>query len=376
MKTGTRQGWWAAFAVVVAAGVGWAQPPVPPPTVALPPPPVIKPIPHASPIEGPIIGEHGHHEKSHGGHEKAHGHESKKSHAHEDEHEEGIGDLIIDGEYFLLAPRRTGQTYAIEGRNPFWGPLGGVRSLDGSYDSGFRIGAGWRFEEGVEVFGRYTYYHSAADDVARRPSASGAVFATLTHPSTVVEVDSARALNSLNLNIVDFEFGKRHEISEEFSLRWFAGPRYANLDQKLQVIYAGGDVSTSDVRRRLFFDGGGIRAGGETNWKFIETMGFYARGSASMLTGRFRGDLSETTNGAPIVNVSERFTRVIPIVDLGVGLSYQKGGFRLSVGYEFINWFGMVDGLDFADDANPGKITRQMGSLGFDGVVFRSEFKY
>ena len=95
-----------------------------------------------------------------------------------------------------------------------------------------------------------------------------------------------------------------------------------------------------------------------------------------MMTGRFRSGLSEVSNGLPIVNVSERFNKVVPTLDLGLGLSYQSGWLRLSVGYEFHNWFGVVEGFDFVDDAHPAKMARRSGDLGFDGVFFRAEMVF
>src|SRR5262249_40039960 len=104
--------------------------------------------------------------------------------------------------------------------------------------------------------------------------------------------------------------------------------------------------------------------------------GLYLRGSASLLTGRFRLRNTETANGFPIVDVSERFTRVVPMLDMGVGLCFQKGGWRVSLGYEFLNWFNMVDGSDFVDDAHPAKLARPVGNLGFDGVVILTELSF
>jgi hypothetical protein len=290
--------------------------------------------------------------------------------------EKKCGDLLIDGEYLLLAARRPAQTYAIVGTNPFWGPVGTIKSVDGGYDSGLRVGAGWRFADGEwDVMGRYAYFHSSADNVATRP-AGGTVFATLTHPSTVVEVGGAYAQSSVNFNVFDLEIGKRFELGEGLNLRLFAGPRYANVDQALNVTYAGGDVVSDRVERCTCFDGGGVRAGGETHWKFLDHLGLYLRGSASMLTGRFRVCRYEEANGFPIVDVGERYTRVVPMVDLGVGLSFEKGGWRVSAGYEFMTWYNMVDASDFIDDAHPAKLIRSAGNLGFDGVVFRAELSF
>ena len=100
------------------------------------------------------------------------------------------------------------------------------------------------------------------------------------------------------------------------------------------------------------------------------------RGSASLMTGRFRSSLSETGNGVPVVRVEEKFNKVIPIVDMGIGLRFEKGPLRIGVGYEFMNWFGMLEGFDFVDDAHPAKMSRRSGDLGFDGVVFRMEYLF
>ena len=61
---------------------------------------------------------------------------------------------------------------------------------------------------------------------------------------------------------------------------------------------------------------------------------------------------------------------------MGLGLLYQSGGWKLSVGYEFSTWFDMVDSIDFVDDAHPAKMGRKTGNLSFDGVVFRSELAF
>jgi hypothetical protein len=95
-----------------------------------------------------------------------------------------------------------------------------------------------------------------------------------------------------------------------------------------------------------------------------------------MMAGRFRSEYSETANNVPVVGVNEKFNRVIPNVEMGLGLQYQKGGWRFAVGYEFITYFGMVDNVDFVDDANPAKIGRKTGNLSLDGIVFRSEYAF
>lgn len=290
----------------------------------------------------------------------------------------GLGPFFFDGEFFLLAPRRRGQDYALVGSAPLGTPIGTIRSVEGDYDPGFRIGAGYRFpEEGWQVFGRYTYWHSAANDRVQAAGPGQRVFATLTHPAFVVEVGSASASNSINMNVFDVELARRFEMGERAQMRLFAGPRFANLDQRFTANYAGVDVVTSTVNRKVTFDGGGLRLGGQANFEVFQHIGLYLRGSTGLMTGRVRSSLGEVSNGAIVVNAVDRFNRIVPTADLGIGLSYELGGWlRLSAGYEFNNWFGVVERFDFVDDAHVAKMARRADDLGFDGVFFRCELTF
>lgn len=300
-------------------------------------------------------------------------HEAGRPHAaDEDRH---AGHILFDGQVLAWAPRRRAQDYAIQGTAEF-GPVGRIRTLEGGYDPGLRVGAGYRLPgEGLELMAVYTHWHSAAEETISA-AAGERLFPTLTHPAFVTEVDAAAASNSVNLNVVDFEIGRRFEVSETTQARAFFGPRYANLDQKFHVLYRGTAVGNDVVRRNLTFDGGGLRVGGEANFKFLEHVGLFLRGSGSLMAGRLRSRLTETGNGLAVVDIDERVNRIVPTMDLGIGLSYQRGGMRLSVGYEFHNWFGVAEGLDVMDDVAPGKIGRRAGDLGFDGMFFRCELSF
>ena len=110
--------------------------------------------------------------------------------------------------------------------------------------------------------------------------------------------------------------------------------------------------------------------------KFWENFGLYGRGSLSLLTGWFHSELAENANGAFVVNVSEKFHKMAPVAEIGLGISYQISWLRVSAGYEFINWFGLDEGIDFADDVSPGKYNRRTNDLGFNGIVFRAELLF
>lgn len=286
------------------------------------------------------------------------------------------GSFLIDGELFLWAPRLAGQDYAILGTNPnMLGVVGTVKSVEGGYDPGFRLNAGYRFANGLEATFGYTHWHSSSND---QVSADGSnqVFPTLTHPSFTPTFTSAQAANSMNLNVFDGEIGRRFDVNEGTKVRAFFGPRLANFDQSFTTNYLGSVVSKDSVRRKLTFDGGGLRVGGSADFRVLDSIGLFLRGSAGLMTGRLRSTLEETADNQPIVNVVDRFNRVVPTADLGVGFSYSRGNLKMSLGYEFQNWFGMIEGMDFADDVTPAKMSRRYTDLGFDGIFFRAEWAF
>ncbi|MFO0877405.1 MAG: Lpg1974 family pore-forming outer membrane protein [Gemmataceae bacterium] len=284
--------------------------------------------------------------------------------------------IILGAEYLLLAPRRSGQTYAIVGRNPFWGPQGEIKSLDGGYDSGFRLSAGFRAPEAPwEMVLRYTYFHGD-NDASYQGTADTAIFPTLTHPITMQRAQAVYASNHVQFHLADLELTRLVPFDNLGNLRVFAGPRFVNVEQGIGATYQAGNGAVAQTCRWSEFNGGGLRAGAESEVWFADCLGLYLRGSATLMTGHFTNSRTELVNSTTIVDVGERTTRLIPMMDLGVGLNFRRNNWRLSIGYEFMNWFDMVDSSDFSDDANPSKLQRASSNLGFDGLVFRAEVSF
>lgn len=288
--------------------------------------------------------------------------------------EENAG-FLVDASVFAWAPRRANQDFVFRAASTPRGVVGSVRSLEGGYDPGFRIAVGYRFDADREMRVGYTLWNHGAH-AAEQARGDERLFPTLTHPALIIEADSVRAASNLNLNVLDLELARRYGLGEGIQTRIFFGPRFAQLDQKLTATHEGGDVTTDVVRRRVKFDGGGMRLGGDADLTLLDNLGMFVRGSAGVVAGRFRSSLEESVNGFNLLNISDRLNRTVPMADLGFGVTYQRGGMRLSVGYEFQNWFGVMEGLEFSEDSYPAKPGRRMGDLGFDGVFFRAELQF
>jgi hypothetical protein len=297
---------------------------------------------------------------------------------HGEEKEDGCWGFLADAEYLYMRARSRPLDYAIPSSNPLGGPVGAIQSVDYEWRSGFRIGAGVRLPtEGWEAVFNYTYLHSSNNAHTASPP-GGVLLPTLSHPGFVDVADTASAQVGLNYNVFDVEFAKRIHASETLDLRLFAGPRFANIHQGVDANYDGRDAHNDLVRSGVSFDGGGLRVGGEGTWHLTKGLGLYARAGGSLVVGRVTSRLSEANNnGASVItDVSDRFDKVIPVAEVGMGLSYQWRSLRVMVGYEFVNWFGLIDGIDFADDAHVGKYTRRTGDLSLDGLMLRAEWSY
>jgi hypothetical protein len=288
------------------------------------------------------------------------------------------GSWLFDADYLLLRPRRGSQDYAVLSReNALLTPLGDVRTVDGAYSSGLRLGTGYRCaSEPWDVLAEYSYYHNRGQEEAAA-TGTDVLYPTLTMPTFVNQAAAARAESSVHFNLYDLALGRQFDLTQQLGVRVYSGFRAGNLAQKFAVAYTGSPlVSRDEVRRAVVFDGLGLRMGGEADFRFLDNLGFYFRSSASLLSGRFRSELNENADRETVVAIADRFDRIVPLLDMGVGMNYQVGGLRLSLGYELLNWFNVPQGIDFVDDLNPAKLSRRMGDVGFDGLRFRLRYEY
>jgi hypothetical protein len=285
--------------------------------------------------------------------------------------------FFIGGDYLYVKPRRRLQDYVIV--DPFndGRVAGTIESVDWGWRSAFRIGGGVQLAYGLEVAFYYTYLHDASQAAAFAPD-GGTLFATLTHPGTVDQVTSAFAATSFNYNLFDLEVSKTFRLADCFGVRVFGGSRSARIDQNLNALYDGNTANKDFVASQVRFNGGGARLGLEGIWHPGDGWGLYARGAASLVLGDFKSHLSEVNNAGTtvLVDITERFDKVLPVLELGFGVSYQYRGWRVTAGYEYTNWFGLADLPDFVDDFHQGKFVHRVSDISIDGLVVRVEYRY
>ena len=288
------------------------------------------------------------------------------------------GGFFAEAEFLYLKPYRRSLDFVIVSPNRNNDPEGSIQSDPWHSRAAFRVGAGYRLpEDNWDVGFFYTYLHDDSG-AGLTNRAGGQLFTTQTHPGTVEFANRATADATLSYNVYDLEISRSTDVSQHLSIRPFGGLRFADINQNFSVLYDGADANRDIVGSRIKFDGGGLRAGGQADWKVLDHISLYGRGAGSLMVGDFNVRQSEFNNNGttPLTNVNESFRKIVPVLEMGVGVAYHTEHFRLSVGYEVTNWFNLVDTPNFVNDVHQGKYQRNVSDLGVDGLAVKAEVTY
>ena len=174
-----------------------------------------------------------------------------------------VWNLSVD--YLNWKPHRNDLGFAILDPSGTGVPSAGqpVLALDYDRDSGVRVALGRRFQSGWTLSFQYTAF--AAQDGQNFAPGGGQVLALMSSPATgLTNADSASARVDLDMDLFDLEAGRWVQPCESMLVRVFAGVRFAQIDQDLDVLYDGGAFTNGCVNAPVDFFGFGGRVGGET----------------------------------------------------------------------------------------------------------------
>jgi len=286
--------------------------------------------------------------------------------------------VITSFEYLMMRPRRRGQDFAIVDNNLDTAAVGPIRNLDNKMKSGFRIGLGYRMpNSGLELMFTYTYLQSTNRQAIVAPI-GGNLYATQTRPGLIDYVDSANANNSFRYNAFDLDVGKSWNVDSALTLRVLAGVRFASIAQDLGVTYNGLDANGATYRQKLNLDGAGPTLGGEATFNLGSGVSLFGRGRGSLIYGNLRSSTLETNNNGQTLNtnVADKYTQVIPMAQIGCGMSYHFRNVSLSAGYEVTNYFNLIDSPRFVDDFSEGKYVHRTSDLSIGGLFLQLGLAY
>ncbi len=252
---------------------------------------------------------------------------------------------------------------------------GEINSLSYDRGNGLRTGIGHRFPSCWDISWNYTYFH--AGNAARAEVFAGPYNATLRstrgHPRWGEYAYVAEASASLNYNVHDIEFGRWIDIDDTTSIRFFGSFRWADIDQEFRVFYDGRDYDRSVVDNPSNINAYGIRLGVEGHWNLPWGFSLFGRGAGSVLVGDRHTRYTQTDQGtdwwiqrmAPdgysklehlLVDVTDTHTQALPVLETAVGVSWRRGIFEISGGYEFNAWLNACKRLSFHDGGPIGPL--------------------
>ena len=229
---------------------------------------------------------------------------------------------------------------------------------------------------GIPKF-EYTYFRSRAESSIAAP-AGGTLYATLTRAGLNDEADSALATGGLDYNVYDAVLGRRIVLDDRASIRLFGGIRFASIRQSFSAYYNGGDANFGHVEADNGYDGFGAVLGGEMNWNMRYGFSLYARGDAALMTGKLTNPFLETNNGGQTLyaQLDDTTRAVIPVAGVAIGAGWQHDNFSIHAGYEFTNWFGLIQTPRFTGELSEGKFTIRSGDLSLEGFFVQVAYSF
>lgn len=218
------------------------------------------------------------------------------------------------------------------------------------------------------------------------------LIATLAPPSFGQVAESARADDEFKLQGYDWEAGKNLEVGEDFALRLFGGVRYVDMSEHFEAFYFDGDFATEAEgggrsNSDFGFWGIGPRVGAGGRYPVGWGFSIFGQAGVSLLVGEQEAE-SGFTNPAddsdtdPLYFVHRDFgVQVIPAIDMRAGLAWEHplwewGKGFIEGGYEFQNYFNVVEQLTWGPPSDPGAVGQTSGDLGIDGFFFRGGLRF
>jgi len=307
--------------------------------------------------------------------------------------------FFVYGDFLYWLPEVTSLDYAFEDVRNVNQVLGPRKVFSADYDwaPGFRVGAGYHFNNPWDLEAAYTHLHAHGSDSTHNnivfPTETFTVGAKLLVDSFYGDGLLSRAKSKIELkyHVFTFDLGRKFVAEKNLLLRGRMGIIAARITQSfdnnyLPVIGTLPPVDTIPLFANVDWkiDGAGLRLGLDFDWNFWRGFSVLASGSIAELLMRQKIDtktLFDTQNATDRNNhVKFREQRIVPMADLGLGLGWETSPerwwqFKTSIGYQFTIWWNINDikrwgGIQHGLDDNIA------GNVGFHGLFVRAGFDF
>jgi len=291
-------------------------------------------------------------------------------------------DTFITADFIWWKTYIDGMEFAYTGVNDkgFAVPAGASTKKGSTQNPGFgfkpglKVGLGWHFDhDGWDMVADWTYlYGNYRENKTEVTADSGrgltSVQSIVLSNGTIETVDLSSAASKWkqDFNVVDLELGRDFFLSRALTMRPHIGFKTAWIHETTKntltpipdTLDGANAISSITLKNTEHMWGIGIRTGFDTGWHITKNWMFYGDLAFTNLWGKFKTSAREINTEAVVgsittLNVVENCSKVIPVIEAGVGLSYinwfsdNSYRFELRLGWEEQVWLNYNRSQDF-----------------------------
>lgn len=248
-------------------------------------------------------------------------------------------DFFVTGDYLFMHANQSGIAYAVR-LDADDTDDGKVKNVKFEWDSGFRVGVGYRMP--------HDNWELALDWTRFSTDAHGKTSDGIIFPEWIIDfpfgVTSMEAHWNMHLNILDGDISRYFMVTRKLALKPRFGIRGVWINQHYKTTREGGLSTVTKMKNDCA--GVGLRAAFETEWNFVKHWSFYGDAGYSLVYSKF--ELKQKINSVVFgdLEIKDHFQDLVGIAELGLGLrwDYTFGNewtaLRLQAGWEFNAYFG------------------------------------
>jgi len=277
-----------------------------------------------------------------------------------------------------------GLDYAVGGIDPnsTGGILvqGSIHSPEPRWDPGVRVGLGFDTKhDDWNVLFQFTWIENKYNESKAVQYGADNVLTTtwMFDPDDLVQpINHAHARWKIVMNQFDIELGRHYLLSDWFSFMPIIGAKGAWSDQKNEVVYTQGVLST-DVVTQLemheYIRGGGIRAGSKMKFHLSKQWSLSGSSAISLLMSRFsnsyRYSLPSSEGNPLLASFAEKIYGLKPVFEINLGFEWEtffddhQSGLIMKAGWEQQVWMGFNQFFNGPQTAN--------GDLSYQGLILK-----
>jgi hypothetical protein len=285
-----------------------------------------------------------------------------------------------------LRPGNIDYIYAVEqtGTLPTDSPTGPVGRVGFDSELGYRFGFNCALTDCSSIQASYAWFQDGTNDTIAATPGTVLIFqpGLPSIPNVGAASNQATARYDIRFQQIDIDYRGLLYGTCNSAVNYFAGLRYANLDQRFTAEEnVGVPIGFSTVATEIDFDGFGIGFGldGVRRSPYTGLL-VYGRASSSFVAGEFKADFRQTAQFGPNVVLGNTLAdyRVMTILqtEIGAGWQDESGVLRATLGYQVAGWFNALTTSSYIPGVQNRRFDDLNETITFDGVVGRLEVRF